>query len=92
MGRLQSSCILRRYIVEPQHVDLGPVLFDRASDKEVSIHNKGKVQFPFEIETSAAPRPSACGVSPKTGVVLPGQHAVLKLKVCYLSSSHFPRG
>lgn len=67
--------------MEPQLVNLGPVLFDRASEKEVSIHNKGRVQFPFEVDTSALSRPSVCDVSPKTGVVLPGQHAVLKLKV-----------
>ena len=72
--------------MEPQLVDVGPVLFDRASEREVSIHNKGKVQFPFEVDTSALSRPSVCDVSPKTGVVSPGQHAVLKLKVYYLSS------
>lgn len=70
-----------RYVVEPQLVDVGPVLFDRASDREVSIHNKGRVQFQFEVDTGALSRPSVCDVSPKTGVVLPGQHAVLKLKV-----------
>ena len=71
-----------RYVVEPQLVDVGPVLFDRASDREVSIHNKGRVQFQYEVDTGALSCPSVCDVSPKTGIVLPGQHAVLKLKVC----------
>ena len=72
--------------MEPQLIDIGAVLFDRASEREVSIHNKGRVQFPFEVDTSALSRPSVCDVSPRTGVVLPGQHAVLKLKVYQLSS------
>lgn len=67
--------------MEPQLVDIGPVLFDRATEREVSIHNKGRVHFPFEVDTSALSRPSVCDVSPKAGVVMPGQHAVLKLKV-----------
>lgn len=73
--------------MEPQLVDIGPMLFDRASEKEVSIHNKGRVLFPFDVDTSNLSRPSVCDVSPKTGVVLPGQHAVLKLKVCCLLGS-----
>ena len=81
MARLHSSCLLCRYVVEPQLVDIGPVLFDRATEREVSIHNKGRVHFPFEVDTSALSRPSVCDVSPKAGVVMPGQHAVLKLKV-----------
>lgn len=74
--------------MEPQLVDVGPVLFDRASDREVSIHNKGRVQFLYEVDTGALSRPSVCDVSPKTGSVLPGQHAVLKLKVCFLGPCH----
>ena len=67
--------------MEPQIVDIGPVLFDRASEKEVSIHNRGRVQFTFDIDPSGLSRPSVCDVTPKTGTVMPGQHAVLKLKV-----------
>ena len=67
--------------MEPQVVDLGPVLFDRVSEKEVSIHNRGRVQFTFDIDTSGLSRPSVCEVTPRTGTVMPGQHAVLKLKV-----------
>ncbi|KAL0040642.1 hypothetical protein WJX79_000331 [Trebouxia sp. C0005] len=70
-----------KYTVEPQVVDIGPVLFDRASEKEVSIYNRGRVQFTFDIDTSGLSRPSVCDVTPKTGTVMPGQHAVLKLKV-----------
>ena len=67
--------------MEPQLVDIGPVLFDRASEREVSIHNRGRVQFPFDIDASALSRASVCDISPKSGNVMPGQHAVLKLKV-----------
>ena len=76
-----TSSRLHRYTVEPQTVDIGPVLFDRATEKEVTIHNKGRVQFDFEIDTGSLSRPSICDVTPRTGAVLPGQHAVLKLKV-----------
>ena len=66
------------------------MLFDRASEKDITVHNKGHVQFEYEVDTSCLSRPGICEVSTKGGVVLPGQHAVLKLKVtyhfCYLLS------
>lgn len=74
-----------RYTVEPQLVDIGPMLFDRASEKDITIHNKGKVKFEYDVDTSALSRPGICEVSTKSGSVLPGQHAVLKLKVDFLS-------
>ena len=67
--------------MEPQIVDIGPVLFDRVSEKEISIHNRGRVQFGYDVDTNGLSRPGVCDVTPKTGVVMPGQHALLKLKV-----------
>ena len=64
-------------------VDIGPMLFDRASEKDIVINNKGKVMFTYDVDTSSLSRPGICEVSSKSGVVLPGQHAVLKLKVSY---------
>lgn len=68
-------------------MDVGPVLFDRATERDVSIHNKGRVQFSFEVDTSELSRPSVCDVTPKTGTVLPGQHALVKLKVSHISDT-----
>lgn len=65
-------------------VDIGPMLFDRASEKDIVINNKGKVMFAYDVDTSSLSRPGICEVSSKSGEVLPGQHAVLKLKVSYL--------
>ena len=79
-----GSC---RYTVEPQTVDVGPVLFDRATERDLSIHNKGRVQFSFEVDTSELSRPSVCDVMPKTGTVMPGQHALVKLKVSHTSDT-----
>lgn len=73
-------------------MDVGPVLFDRATERDVSIHNKGRVQFSFEVDTSELSRPSVCDVTPKTGTVLPGQHALVKLKVSHISDTLFWRG
>ena len=72
---------LFRYTVEPQLVDIGPMLFDRASEKDITVHNKGKVKFAYDVDTTSLSRPGICEVSTKSGVVLPGQHAIIKLKV-----------
>ena len=70
-------------------VDIGPMLFDRASEKDIIINNKGKVKFAYDVDTTSLSRPGICEVSTKSGVVLPGQHAVLKLKVSHvLCSQH----
>lgn len=73
---------VRRYTVEPQQVDVGQVPFDKTVEKEVIIHNGGKVPVPFKVQAGNLSRPNVVEVMPATGTVGPGAHLALKLTVC----------
>lgn len=70
-----------KYSVEPQSIDLGRVLYNKAVERDLVITNSGKVPYDFNINTSRLSRPSIIEPSPRSGVVGPGQRAIIKLKV-----------
>eukprot|EP00798_Chlamydomonas_sp_ICE-L_P006741 gene6741-3411_t len=71
-----------KYSVEPQFIDMGPVLYDKTVEKEIVIANNGKVPFDYRINCSNLQRSSVVTPVPASGVVGPGQKEVVKLKIC----------
>ena len=70
-----------KYSVEPQQIDLGAILYNKTVERDIVISNNGKVPYEFAINSSRLSRPSIVDVSPRNGVVGPGQKETVKLKV-----------
>lgn len=53
----------------------------QAAEKELTIHNQGKVPFDFRVNTEGLSRPGIVEPIPRSGVVAPGQKLAVKLKL-----------
>ena len=74
--------------MEPQQIDVGAAVFDRASERELVLQNNGKVPFEFCMLREELSRPGIVECNPEKGVAAAGQHVTIKLKVSLML--HFP--
>jgi hypothetical protein len=71
-----------KYSIEPQFFDVGIQLFDRPVDRELVIHNQGKVPFDYNINLLLLSLPGIAEVHPSSGKVASGARETIKFKVC----------
>lgn len=67
--------------MEPQQIDVGAAVFDRASERELVLQNNGKVPFEFRLLREELSRPGIVECYPEKGLAAAGQHVTVKLKV-----------
>jgi hydrocephalus-inducing protein len=70
-----------KYTIEPQLFDVGIQLFDRSVDRELLIHNQGKVPFSYSINLLLLSLPGIVEAHPTSGRIAAGARESIKLKV-----------
>ena len=77
----QPATAICRFALEPQQIDVGATVFDRATERELVLQNHGKVPFEFRMMTEELSRPGIVECHPEKGVAAAGQHVTINLKV-----------
>ena len=62
-------------------LDFGPVAYDKSSERELLLHNSGKVSFSYSVDTSQFEPSDSIEVIPPTGIVKGGDKAKLIVRL-----------
>ena len=70
-----------KYSIDPKVIDLGIQPYEKTFEREVQVHNPGKVPCSYRVDLSRVKRPGVLSVSPTAGTLEAGQREVLMVKV-----------
>ena len=70
-----------KYSIDPKVIDLGIQPYEKTFEREVQVHNPGKVPCSYRVDLSRVKRPGVLSVSPTAGTLEAGQREVLTVKV-----------
>ena len=70
-----------RYSIDPKVIDLGIQPYEKTFEREIQVHNPGKVPCSFCVDLSRMKRPGVLSVSPLSGTLDAGQRETLMVKV-----------
>ncbi|CAD7699035.1 unnamed protein product [Ostreobium quekettii] len=80
-ARVVFRSSLIRFNIEPDNISLGAQPYDRAIEREITLHNQGKVPFDFNVIKSHLTYGWMVESIPEKGRVGAGQRDTLKLKI-----------
>lgn len=70
-----------KYHVDTTEIDLGCQLYDRTTEREITIWNQGKVPFDYNFNMKLLLHKSSIECLPSSGRIGPGHKESVKVKV-----------
>jgi len=69
------------YKFDKNVVEYGSLMYESSLDKDFTIQNTGRVEFPFAINTDGVKPPRVCIVQPMSGKIKPGEKVKVSVRL-----------
>jgi hydrocephalus-inducing protein len=78
---VQCEASTIKYAIDNPTMHFGQALFHKTIEKDVQLHNTGRVPFPFKVSTEPLQRKSVLDIRPMEGRLGPGEKVTFKMKI-----------